>query len=120
MLYLDIDYVAIRLISIKKALVNENFITTSELNEFTQFLQKEYNKRKLNIIVKALDSISNENFDIYGDVIQVSYDCVLDLDRLPQDILNVLYDNDIIVDFLIKTEENKIKKMKNAKQLVLK
>lgn len=90
----------------------------SELNEFDHFLQKEFNDRDLGIIITS-DILKKENFNIMGNVIMESNSCYLDLNFLSDTLLNILYDNDLISNFLLNLESEKIANLEKAKAVVL-
>ena len=104
--FLGNGYVAISLIESKKHIFNEGYITISELNQFGYFLQKEFNKRNLDIIVTS-ESLSYGDFKVIGEVIIPSNSCSYNLDFLPIEVMKVLYDFDFIRSFWWKLRNNK-------------
>ena len=104
--FLGKGYVAISLIESKKHIFNEGYITISELNQFGYFLQKEFNKRNLDIIVTS-ETLSYSDFKVIGEVIIPSNSCSYNLDFLPIEVLKVLYDFDFIRSFWWKLRNNK-------------
>ena len=49
--FLSKKEVALVLITAKYRIFNESFATTSELHQFTSFMQQEFNKRELGVII---------------------------------------------------------------------
>lgn len=113
--FLGNEYVALALINAKKQFLNESFITSSELNQFKSFLQQEFNNRGLNIIIPSY-SLSSKDFNIMGDVIMTSNDCAYNIASLPLNVLEVLYDYYLIIDFLLQLENDKLKKLEKKKE----
>ena len=116
---IDIDYVALALINYKKQTFDEEFISFAELNQFGQFMQNEFNNRNLDVAIKSLSNFNLKSFNIIGMIIKNKDDSNLTLNSLSMDILEVLTDNNLISNFFLKIEEDRINKIKKQKQLVL-
>lgn len=116
--FMSREYIALALIKAKYQFLRENFITMSELNQFNHFLQMEFNDRELDVIINS-DTLKKENFNIMGNVIMESNTCYLDLDFLPETLLNILYDNDLISSFLLNLENEKINNLEKSKSMLL-
>lgn len=115
--FLAREYVALALIKTAKKHFHKDFITRSELNQFEVFLQQEFNDRQLNVIIKS-DPLSSDDFIMLNDVIMTSHNCSFSLSLLPLDILTVLEDSNLIVNFLTQLES--VNREENNKELVKK
>lgn len=113
--FLGNEYVALLLIRAKEQFLQESFITTSELNQFDYFLQQEFNNRNLNIVITS-NTLSSEDFNTMGEAIMASNTCCFDLDLLPLNVLTVLYDSNLIADFLIQLENKKLEMLERKKE----
>ena len=94
------EYVAFVLINEKTKIFKENFVTISELNQFTSFMQQEFDRRKLGIVIPH--ELFVKDFVVVDDVITISDNCSIDLGKIPIEILNVLMDESLILAFLEK------------------
>lgn len=115
--FLGKEYVALSLIKAKDQFFRERFITISELNQFDHFLQQEFNNRNIDIIITS-NTLSSEDFNIMGEVIMTSNTCCFNLDLLPINVLTVLYDSNLIVDFLTQLENEKLKILERKIEVV--
>lgn len=113
------EYIALSLIKAKKSFFNESFITTSELGQFDYYLQQEFNKRDLDIIISS-NALSSDDFNINGDTIMASNSCSYGLNTLPMNVLTVLYDSNLIADFFEQLEKDKLQMIENKKETVFK
>lgn len=116
-IFIGEEYVALSLIKIKNQFLGENFITISELNQFEHFLQQEFNNSFLNVLI-TLNGLNNEDFTIMEEVIMISNTCSLNIDLLPITVLKILYNSDLIINFLQQLENEKIEKLEIKKKLV--
>lgn len=105
--FLGKEYVALALIEAKNKIFHESFITISELEQFSYFLQQEFNKRELDIVITS-NTPNIEDFNIIGEVIMVSNNCGFNLGILPMNVLSILYDTNLIADFFIQVEKEKL------------
>lgn len=112
-IFLDEAYVALALIKSKSQFFHKNFITISELNQFVYFLQQEFNKQNLNIVITS-NSLNSEDFNIIGETIMKSNACCFNLDLLSIDILKVLYDTNLIANFWVQLEQEKLETLKKV------
>ena len=62
------------------------------------------------------NTLNSEDFNIMGEVIMTSDACCFNLDMLPVNILTVLYDSNLIVDFLMQLESRKLETLKRKKR----
>lgn len=108
---------ALSLIKAKDQFFRERFITISELNQFDHFLQQEFNNRNLDIVITS-NTLSSEDFNIMGEVIMTSNTCCFNLDLLPIYVLTVLYDSNLIVDFLTQLENEKLEILERKIEVV--
>lgn len=112
--FLSKNYVALALIKAKYEIFNEDFATMSELNRFTLFMQKEFNNRDLGVAI-AYD-LDREDFDIIkGRIIMVSDRCCYNLDTLSTNVLSVLTNPDLISQFFINLENDRIQTVECTK-----
>ncbi len=117
--FLGREYVALSLIKAKHQIFHENFITTSELNQYIHFLQSEFNNQGLDIIITS-NPLSRTDFIQIDDVIMTSNTCSLNLNLLRVNILTILYDSKLILDFFIKLENEKLEILEKSKNEDLK
>lgn len=110
-IFLTEGYVLLVLIESKNQIFHENFATISELHQFEHFLQQEFNKRDLNVVITS-NTLSIEDFNVIGDIVMKSNTCSYNLYYLPMNILTMLLDTKLITDFLIDLENEKIEKLK--------
>lgn len=110
--FLSIGYVAMVLIKEKSLIFSENFITMSELNQFRYFMQKEFNNKDLDVAITSND-LSREDFNIFGGIVIPSERCCYDVDYIRNDILNILTDENLILQFFTELESRKLKTLEN-------
>lgn len=115
MSFLSSEYVVLALIQAKEQIFHEDFITMSEFIRFSYFLQQEFNNRKLEITVTS-NSLSKEDFHIINSIIVKSDSCCYNLNILPIEMLDVLCDTDLIVNFFTQSENEKIKTLETVKE----
>lgn len=108
--FLPQEYVALVLIEAKEKMFVESFVTTSELNQFSHYMQKEFNKNGVNTIIST-GKFNKDNFDILNGIIIMKDKCDYNLDIIPVNILEVLTDNKLIINFLKQLEEEKVTKL---------
>ena len=111
------EYAALSLIKSKNYFFCENFITISELNQFVHFLQQEFNNRNLNVVITS-NTLSIDDFTVMGEVIMVSNNCCFNLDLLPIDVSKILYDSNLIGNFLQHLENEKLETLEIKKKVV--
>lgn len=104
------EYVALALIKGKENIFGENFITTSELNQFSYYVQKEFNKRDLNVVIST-GSFNRDDFDVINGIIVLKNKCFYNLNTIPVDIFKVLTDRNLVVNFFKQLEEEKMSKL---------
>lgn len=104
------EYVALALIKAKFQIFGESFATTSELNQFRLFMQQEFNERQLGVVITHELGIA---IQVKGGVVTVTDRCGLDLDRLPDKILNILTDESLILNFFAKIETRRLEILKS-------
>lgn len=109
--FLSKEYVALALIKAKSQIFHESFATTSELNQFTLFLQQQFNERELGVVITHELGITS--FNVKGGVVTVTDRCCFDLDRLSDEILNILTDESLILDFFVKMETGRLEFLKS-------
>lgn len=114
-IFLSQEYVALVLIKSKENIFSENFITISELNQFSYYMQKEFNKNGVNAVIST-GNFNRENFNIINGVITIKKENVYNLNTVPVDIYKILTDKNLIINFFKQLEEEKITKL-NRMQL---
>ncbi len=110
-LFLSNDYVVLALIKAKYQIFYENFVTTTELNQFTVFMQQEFNAREFGVVI--ISELSRENFNVKNDIITVTDECCIDLDILPDKLMDVLTNESLILEFFIKIETRRLEILNN-------
>lgn len=113
--FLSKEYLALALIEAKNNFFHENFVTTSELNQFENFIQQQFTNQKLDIIVYS-NNLSKEDFNVVNGVIMLSDNCAYNLDMLSREIYNILTDVNLIVEFFMTLESEKLNKLENIQQ----
>ena len=113
--FLSKEYLALALIEAKNNLFHENFATTAELNQFENFIQQQFTNQKLDIIVYS-NNLSKEDFNVVNGVIMLSDNCAYNLDMLSREIYNILTDVNLIVEFFMTLESEKLNKLENIQQ----
>lgn len=104
--FLSQEYVALALIKRKDKIFGESFATMSELNQFTNFMQRKFNEQELGIaIVHKLD---RDYFNVRNGIITVTDNCRDDLDMLPSKISNILTDGSLFLEFFMRLEKRRI------------
>ncbi len=111
--FLSKEYIAIALIKAKYEIFNEEFITLSEFNQFNHFVQQEFNNQDLGIVISSND-LSRENFNITNGVVMLTENCWCNLDKLPANIYSILSDKNLVSNFLMKLEIEKLKILENV------
>ncbi len=111
--FLSKEYVAIAIIKTKYEIFNEEFITLSELNQFNQFVQQELNNQDLGIVITSND-LSRENFNITNSIVMSTESCWCSLDKPPANIYSILNDTNLVSNFLMKLEIEKLKTLENV------
>lgn len=109
------EYLALALIEAKNNLFHENFATIAELNQFENFIQQQFTNQKLDIIVYS-NNLSKEDFSVVNGVIMLSNNCAYNLDMLSREIYNILTDVNLIVEFFMTLEREKLNKLENIQQ----
>lgn len=109
--FLSKEYVALALIKAKFQIFDESFATTSELNQFTLFMQQEFNERELGVVITH--ELGIEDFNVKGGVVTTTDSCCFDLDRLPDEILSILTDESLIINFFVKIETRRLEILKS-------
>lgn len=109
------EYLALALIEAKNNLFHENFATIAELNQFENFIQQQFTNQKLDIIVYS-NNLSKEDFSVVNGVIMLSNNCAYNLDMLSREIYNILTDVNLIVEFFMTLESEKLNKLENIQQ----
>lgn len=114
-IFLSQEYVALVLIKGKENIFSENFITISELNQFSYYMQKEFNKNGVNVVIST-GKFNREDFNIINGIITIKEENVYNLNTVPVDIYKILTDKNLIINFFKQVEEEKITKL-NRMQL---
>lgn len=110
--FLRKEWIAIALSNAKKEILDEDVVTISELQQFSQFLQNYFNNEKLDITI-PFGLPDSDGFKVENGIIVVSKSW--DLFMLPEDIQQILFDSNLFVNFFIELENKKIKKLTNFK-----
>ena len=84
---------------------------------FVHFLQQEFNNRNLNVVITS-NTLSIDDFTVMGEVIMVSNNCCFNLDLLPIDVSKILYDSNLIGNFLQHLENEKLETLEIKKKVV--
>ncbi len=109
---LDKDFILLALINYKSEIFNERYISSTEVNKYTECVQNEFNKRNLEVVIK-LGNINKDCFFEFNNLITKKDECYININILPTDILNVLNDKELLSNFYLELENEKIKKLIN-------
>ena len=115
--FLAKDYVAFALIKEKSEIFDESFTTVSELNQFTLFMQQKFNERELGVVI--VYELDRENFNVKNGVITINERSWINLDRLPNEILNILTDTSLILEFFLKIETRRLEILQSLPEYVM-
>lgn len=105
------EYVALALIQAKTLIFSENFATTSELNQFTIFMQREFNKQKL--CISFAYSRDLEDFNIKGGIVTAKEKCYYSLNDISDTIKNILTDKKLLLNFFMEVEKKRLERIEN-------
>lgn len=110
--FLRSEWVAVALAHAKKEILGEDVITISELQQFSQFLQKYFNNEKLDIVI-PFGLPDSDGFKADNGIIVVpkSWDLLM----LSDEIQKILFDSDLFINFFIELENKKLERLKNFK-----
>lgn len=110
--FLRKEWVAVALAHAKKEILGEDVITISELQQFSQFLQKYFNNEKLDIVIPFGLPDSN-GFKADNGIIVVPKNW--NLLMLSDEIQKILFDSDLFINFFIELENKKLDILTGAK-----
>lgn len=111
--FLRKEWIAVALAQAKKKILGEDFVSILELNQFSKFLQTEFNNKKLNIIITR-DLPNSEGFEIKDGIIVVPRTWNICL--LSEDYQSILSNEQLFIDFFIAFENKKIERLKESKR----
>lgn len=108
--FIEKSYVVAAILHTKNKKKRENHVTIEEVNGVANVLQKEYNKKDLNVCIT--DVIDEEYFKREEDIIVINKDKGLSLESIrqryqgyiPNNVLTVLWDEEIIIDAISKVK----------------
>ncbi len=107
------EYIALALIKAKSEIYGESFTTTAELSQFTIFMQQVFNERELGIVI--VHELGMKDFNVNGGIVTVTDRCCYDLMQLsdvPDDVLDILTDESLILEFFMRLENGRLKILK--------
>lgn len=110
--FLRKEWIAVALSNAKNEILGEDVVTISELQQFSQFLQKYFNNEKLDIVI-PFGLPDSDGFKVNNGIIVVPKSWNLSV--LPDEIQKILFDSDLFIDFFIELENKKIGRLKGAK-----
>ncbi len=113
MFFLSNDDIAIVLIEAKYKILGENFITPTELSQFTTFIQRKFDENGLDVIIRA-EGLSKSDFTIENGVITKSKGCNNSLNCIPYyQLLVILMDENLFLQFFTELEVEKLKRLES-------
>ena len=113
MFFLSNDDIAIALIEAKYKILGENFITATELSQFTTFIQHKFDENGLDVIIRA-EGLSESDFTIENGVIAKSKECNNSLNCIPYyQLLVILMDENLFLKFFTELEVEKLKRLES-------
>ena len=102
--FLRREWIAAALAGAKSKIFGEYFITISELQQFSEFVQREFEKRKLDITIYGL--IDNEDFVIKDGIIIVPESW--DICMLSNNYKSILSDENLLINFFAELKNKKV------------
>lgn len=104
------EYIVLALLKAKSDFFREYFVTMEELNHFIHFMQQEFIKQELEIVIKS-NFLDKANFVIVNGIVMVSDHCCYSLDQLSlnADLYHILTDENLLLTFFINLEKDKLK-----------
>lgn len=110
--FLRNEWVALALLNAKKEILGEDVVTISELQQFSQFLQKYFNNEKLDIVIPfGLPDSNGFKVDNGIIIIPKSWNLLM----LPDDFQKPLFDSSLFINFFTELENKRLEKLQNAK-----
>lgn len=110
--FLRKEWIAVALSNAKNEILGEDVVTISELQQFSQFLQKYFNNEKLDIVI-PFGLPDSDGFKVNNGIIVVPKSWNLSV--LPDEIQKILFDSDLFIDFFIELENKKLDILTGAK-----
>ena len=113
MFFLSNDDIAIALIEAKYKILGENFITPTELSQFTTFIQHKFDENGLDVIIRA-EGLSESDFTIENGVIAKANECNNSFNCIPYyQLLVILMDENLFLQFFTELEVEKLKRLES-------
>lgn len=110
--FLRNEWVALALLNAKKEILGEDVVTISELQQFSQFLQKYFNNEKLDIVIPfGLPDSNGFKVDNGIIIIPKSWNLLM----LPDDFQKTLFDSSLFINFFTELENKKLERLKKFK-----
>lgn len=105
--FISLNYIALSLIEAKYEFFREGFITRQELHRFRNYIQRFFIEKGVGFIIVD-NELTQESFVLANGVIKVTERCCYDLNQLPSNIEKVLRDTNLILQFFIQLESEKL------------
>ncbi len=115
--FLRKEWIAVALANAKRVIFREDFVSISELQQFSEFLQCSFNNSNLDIVITH-DLPNSEGFIIQNDIVIVPKNW--NIYMLPDEVKSVLLNENLFIKFFIDFENEKIERLNAAKQKKLK
>lgn len=109
--FISLNYIALALIEAKYEFFREDFITSQELNRFRSYIQRFFIENGFGLAIVD-NELTREDFIVANGVIKVTERCCYDLKRLPTKVENVLRDTNLILQFFVQLETEKLETLK--------
>lgn len=109
--FISLNYIALALIEAKYKFFREDFITRQELNRFRSYIQRFFNENGLGLAIVG-NELTREDFVVANGVIKVTERCCYDLKTLLTKAENVLRDTNLITQFFVQLEKEKLETLK--------
>lgn len=111
--FLKKEWVAAALAQAKIELLGKSSVTVFELQQYSEFLQNEFNSKNLDIVIT--NELPNSNgFSIKDGIVVIPP--YWDLYMLSDEVQQILFDSNLFISFFIELENKKIERLKDSKR----
>lgn len=109
--FISLNYIALALVEAKYEFFREEFITSQELNRFRSYIQRFFIENGFGFAIVG-NELTREDFIVANGVIKVTERCCYDLKDLVTKAENVLRDTNLILQFFVQLETEKLETLR--------